>query len=214
MSEGLIDRLATRIDAFNATLAGHPRAALHRIVAGVPADEAALRDLAVHWGAALPDELLALYRRFGALAAAGPVDGCGPDLPSATTLLNQLAAGEIWQRRDSLGLVDAIRHAWSNDREEFDGLDPERVALLNREFRCFGLWHGDDHGEGHHYLYADRQGRFGAVYYHQDGFEDLLTDHLDPMAEQSPARQTLCGLLGDLVDWTEGLLLAKQHRPA
>ena len=94
-----------------------------------------------------------------------------------------------------MGLVHMVRWAWGNDRFEFDpasgeGLDQTRVDALNANYAVIG-WRVVDDGEAHEFLYLDRHGGFGRLFFHQDAFDGLLADDLDPMvtdARPAPGR--------------------------
>jgi hypothetical protein len=158
---------------------------------GQAATDALLKQLASKFGLPIPAELRQFYINVGSARSDDLESNC-IDIESAQQLLDALAQTQRWRRLNSTGLIDYIKYSWGNDRHEFDGyMSAESVAKINANYQAFGLWRGFEILEGAHYFYFDAQGKFGSVYYHQDAFDDLLTNHLDPMLAKSQADRTL-----------------------
>ena len=140
----------------------------------------------------LPDDLLDFYRQFGGLGNEGNTESYCLQLPAPSELADGLQQADAWRIR-SLGLIDMILHSWGNSRPEFE---PGRfftlaaVQGLNQRYRCFGWYRTDTVLESAWYLYADEDGRFGALFYDQDAFEATRRELL-AMFAASPARQSL-----------------------
>ena len=137
----------------------------------------------------LPEALLDFYRELGGLR------GQGMTIYSPAELLVSLSdTVRPYERLYSTGITDMMRHAWGNDRWEFEPknelITQAEIDGLKSRYHCIGL-HGSGDCESHTYLYFDTEGRFGTIHYHQDEFDDLLESTLRPMLEESPARLTL-----------------------
>lgn len=101
--------------------------------------------------------------------------------PKALIEYNTESFAETYSdRKVSFGLIDQIILYWGFDRPEFqvygerdEGLTKEETAYINANYKCFGHWIDGDIIEGAYYLFFDREGNFGEVYYHQDAFSDI-----------------------------------------
>ena len=138
----------------------------------------------------LPPDLLDFYRYIGGLRGNSGLQDAVLHTPADLLAAAALPAGQ-WDTLRSLGLVDMILWSWGNDRFEFDpasgeGLKQQHVDTLNANYAAFG-WRVLEDGEAFEYLYFDRQGRFGRVFYHQDAFGEVVEDHLRPMLKLRPA---------------------------
>lgn len=79
----------------------------------------------------------------------------------------------------SMGLIDMILWSWGNDRPEFgegDHFSADQITALNQRYLCFGWWHDSWGIEAGHYLFADKEGGYGEIYYHQDVFFDTADE--------------------------------------
>lgn len=152
----------------------------------------------------LPQDLEAFYRQFGGLQNWHNTESHCLQLPGPAQLADGLEHADAWQRIRSLGLADMIVYSWANDRPEFEpGRSFEQAELdaLNARYRCFGWYRTDTVAESAWYLYADEDGRFGALYYDQDDFGGVRRE-LRAMLAASPARQTLEAALCEGVERT------------
>jgi hypothetical protein len=152
---------------------------------GVPATEAELAALTERIGATLPDELAKFYRELGSLH-----DQLIRIYSPAQLLAYLSDDAAPCEHLDGIGITHMMRHAWGNDRWEFDAkeglLSQAEMDGLNSRYRCIGVL-STDYCESHTYLYFDKAGRFGTIEYHQDAFDDLLQNTLRPMLVESPA---------------------------
>lgn len=144
----------------------------------------------------LPEALKSFYTGFGAIKNRDWNENNCMDLYSVRYMMERLDDPDKSSGTKSLGIIDMIRLSWGNDRYELDDeLSEPMKAFLNSHFICFGLYRTDDNLESANYLYFDTHGQFGSVFYHQDDFDDLLQNHLQPMMKESPASHTLEELL-------------------
>ncbi|HSW03445.1 hypothetical protein [Aquabacterium sp.] len=155
---------------------------------GQPAVEHDLVRLQAICPVPLPAALLSFYRTAAGFRGGGRLQDAVIHAPADLLRASELPAGQ-WDALRSMGLVHMVLRAWGNDRFEFDpdsqeGLDRPSVDALNTNYAIIG-WRVMDDGEAHEFLYFDRQGRFGRLFYHQDAFDELLADHLLPMVRQS-----------------------------
>lgn len=152
---------------------------------GDPLDDALVQSAQRLSATAFPPDLLAFYRSHGSFR--------GNDALRGLTIwrldeLLRLSSPETprWQRVQSLGLVDAIRWTWGNDRPDLEpGSDravitAEQAEYLNSHYTVVGRW-SDPSLEGGGYIYFDQRGRFGIFKYHQD------TSRVDLLLGESPA---------------------------
>lgn len=80
----------------------------------------------------------------------------------------------------SFGLIDIIVEHWGFNRPEFQNfgeymysLTEKETDYINANYKCFGYWRNDDILEGAYFLFFDKKGNFGEIYYHQDEFDDI-----------------------------------------
>jgi hypothetical protein len=155
---------------------------------GPPATEDELARLQVICPVPLPAELLAFYGTAGGFDGGVRLQQAVIHAPADLLRASERPAGR-WDALPSMGLVHAVLWAWGNDRFEFDpdsgeGLDQASVDALNANYAVIG-WRMVEEGEAHEFIYVDRHGGFGRLFYHQDAFDELLADHLDPMLRQA-----------------------------
>jgi hypothetical protein len=145
-------------------------------------------------GVTFPEELRELYATIGMLRAGGPEGRI--DLFSVRELTEkaQKAAAP-----HPLGLVKMILDCWGEDRFEFNPskglISADQIARLDAEYTCIGWIWTDRSLESHEYIYFDRAGNFGTLFYHQDAFDQLYNDSLLPMLEASPAKSALSEII-------------------
>lgn len=141
-------------------------------------------------GTTFPEELRELYTTIGMLRAGGPEGRI--DLFSVRELTEKARAASA---PHPLGLISMILDCWGNDRFEFDPknrlITAEEIARLDAGYTCIGWVWSDPSLESHDYIYFDRAGNFGSLYYHQDAFDELYKDSLVPMLRASPANSPL-----------------------
>jgi len=91
------------------------------------------------------------------------------------------------------GLLDFIHGVWEG-RPEFDeAFSAEQTAQLNRAYLVIGMTALDD--DTHRYLFLDRAGRCGALWFNQDCIDDEHLETLHQMLQTSPARSDFCTAL-------------------
>ena len=140
-------------------------------------------------GVTLPKALIDFYCELGGL------NGQQIRIYAPAQLLGFLStAAAPYERLEGIGITHLMRHAWGNDRSEFDpkqGLISKiELEQLNARYHCIGVL-SSVYCESHTYLYFDQAGRFGTVEYHQDDFDGLLKGRLRPMLRESPATMAL-----------------------
>lgn len=83
------------------------------------------------------------------------------------------------------GLLDFIQHVWGGRPEFEEAFSDEQARQLNRDYWVIGMTHVDDNA--HRYLYLDRAGRCGSLFFNQDYFEEEHLDDMLEMLRSSPA---------------------------
>lgn len=74
-------------------------------------------------------------------------------------------------------LADVLDAAWGWDAyREPDDFPVESVAIMNREFICFGHCECDENAWDH--FFFDRKGNFGVVHFDQDYWPESMCNHL------------------------------------
>lgn len=134
----------------------------------------------------IPLELKDFYRQYGRLVNENNGESYCLSLfePKALIEYNTESFAETYSdRKLSFGLIDQIILYWGFDRPEFqvygerdEGLTKEETAYINDSYKCFGHWIDGDIIEGAYYLFFDKEGNFGEVYYHQDAFSDTALE--------------------------------------
>ena len=176
-------------------------ASLARLGPPVPEDE--LARLQAICPVPLPADLLAFYRVAAGFRGGSRLQDAVLHSPADLLRASERPAGQ-WDALGSLGLVHMVRWAWGNDRSEFDpdsgeGLDQAAVDALNANYAVIG-WRMIEEGEAHEFIYFDRQGGFGRLFFHQDGFDELLADDLQPMVREArPAPGRFDAVLADFI---------------
>jgi hypothetical protein len=151
----------------------------------------------------LPAPLVQFYRSSGSLDGGDRLHGLVVHSPESLVKRSAPDAPD-WNRTRSVGLVDMIVLSWGGDRPEFDPASEERltekeVAGLNASYSVIG-WYAVEEGEGFNYLFFDAAGKFGTLFYHQDAFDELYSEHLKPMLVASSAEQDFDEALAALVE--------------
>ncbi|CAG7856421.1 hypothetical protein MCAMS1_00892 [biofilm metagenome] len=161
-----------------------------------PANEQALTELKARASIEIPPSLLEFYRKDGGVMPGRVAESRTIKIPSASNLLAAMNEDDQWSRLNSLGLIDYIKYSWGNDLWEFDEeISTQNVNVLNQNYHSFGLYRTTDGLESAYYLYFDKSGNFGTVFYHQDAFDELMEDYLLNMPDKSPASESLSQLL-------------------
>lgn len=197
-----MQRLQAAIDQYNASRARFWDEDYNTLLAPGPAAAADLARLQALEPRPLPADLEGFYRRFGGLANLDNTESHCLELPGPAALADALAHADPWQRARSLGLVDMIVYSWGNDRHEFEAdaaFAQAELDALNARYRCFGWYRTDTVSESAWYVYADEDGRFGALYYDQDSF-GAVERALRAMLAASPARASLEDVLCEGVE--------------
>ncbi|GAB3256151.1 hypothetical protein [Chitinimonas naiadis] len=105
------------------------------------------------------------------------------------------------------GLAASIDHVWGGRPEFEDYFKPSEIDDINQRFFCFGAYLHDSNAHTHYYF--TRAGRFGALYYNQDEWDNLYTSLKALMADETPGDyDTLDALLSSGVDDVIEALLA------
>ena len=170
---------------------------------GSPATDDELARLQAICPVPLPPELLAFYRTAGGFEGGTRLQDALIHAPADLLRVSARPAGQ-WDALPSMGLVHMVRWAWGNDRFEFDpdsgeGLDQAGVDALNANYAVIG-WRVLEEGEAHEFIYFDRHGGFGRLHFHQDAFDELLADDLEPMVRQArPAPGRFDTVLADFI---------------
>ena len=188
-----MDALKARITAFNKTIdrifeeMDPDWDPFYKIKQIESADTEQLNKLQTYFDTEMPPELATFYQQLGGLENHA-ADNFMLQIPSVSELLEQLNAEKNYEKRYSMGLIDGIKHSWSNDRPIFDYIPKSEIDHINTDYKCMGLYRFDWQFEEAFYIYFDKNHQFGLVRYHQDEFDELWDEHLTPMLTQSPAR--------------------------
>lgn len=119
------------------------------------------------------------------------------DISSLSSLEYHLSDERLeYEHRKGMGIIDAIRFIWSNDKSDFtvEGgvFTQAQIDSLNQQYTFVRTFTVDE--ETYVILYFDENGHFGAVWYNQDAVR-LFDHYLDLMLEQSLAQHSLYQLL-------------------
>lgn len=186
-------RLRDAIEQYNASRTRFWDDDYNTLLAAGPAEPAQIERLQALEPRPLLADLVQFYRRFGSLHNQDNTESYCMELPLPGQLADGLEAASACRRIRSLGLVDMIAHSWGNDRPEFaagGAFSQAELDELNGRYRCYGWYRADTVLESAWYLYADPDGRFGALLYDQDRF-DRTARELRALLAASPARQSL-----------------------
>jgi len=102
-------------------------------------------------------------------------------------LISELRAEAANERLNSLGVVDWLRHAWYNDRPEFDDEPADVLAQLNQDYLGMGMRRFGPESATR-LLFMDRDGGCGFIDYDQDDYDGLWENYLGPLRSASIAR--------------------------
>jgi hypothetical protein len=192
------EQLQTAIKTYNnvSIEAGEPYSKTGLITIEDKSSAEELKNLENAASVQFPEDLRQFYTSFGSLRCESVNENNSIQVFSPRSLLEKLNNPDSWSSTESLGLIDMIKLNWGNDRYEFDEeLKSEIKEAVNNNYTCFGWYYTEDNLESAHYLYFDKAGKFGYVFYHQDDFEELVQDFLKPMFKSSPATMSLEELL-------------------
>lgn len=96
------------------------------------------------------------------------------------------------------GLVEIIQMLWG-DRPEFEeNFSTEEIKFLNENYFIFGHYSINDNAFVHYYF--DRKGKFGAILYDQDYFDEAYEDYFQPLLKKSLATMDFNELISSQVD--------------
>jgi|GEM_PF-3597007 len=100
--------------------------------------------------------------------------------------INKDAGGEC----KSFGLVDMIVDHWGQERHEFiDDLEDnekEKFKHINDRFKCIGEYALDWGLEESYYIYFAENGKFGAIRYHQDEYDEVIEEFDNMLKRKGP----------------------------
>ncbi|WP_151811053.1 hypothetical protein [Acinetobacter bereziniae] len=165
-----------------------------------------IQELLPFWGMNTPPSLLEFYSTLGSLGNQAD-DSFYLEIPSPPKLLKELNTDQHFDKRYSMGLVDAMKRTWANDRPEFNQCSKSEIDYINAHYKFIGLYRYNGQLEEAFYIYFDQNQKFGLVRYHQDEFDDLWEEHLTPMLKASQASQNLEQLLIQVIDHLEAGIL-------
>ncbi len=169
-----------------------------------PASESALRQIRRLSSMPFPSDLISFYHRHGGFRGGDRLHQL--TLYQPEFLIERAGDQRRYYRLHSLGLIDMIRFAWGNDRPEFEpGSDraimtDKEIAYLNNNYIVVGYWNDPEWGEeAQHFIFFDRNGRFGTLYVHQDEFEifHLLKDSTANLTWDEVMNKALDAVLTD-----------------
>ncbi|NHZ92732.1 hypothetical protein F2P45_27545 [Massilia sp. CCM 8733] len=176
------------------------QASFNELATAPPETEAALRQLELTLACTIPAALRQLYLEHGALEMRedgmwGTLAVYGSEHASCMPPLS--------------GLMDGIDSLWGGRPEFDDSFSAEELDYLNAQYVVFGHIHHDDNSYTH--LYFSKAGGCGAVYYHQDlwddaspSFEALLTPpHADGERFEILFSRAVDDVIGSMVSWKE-----------
>ncbi len=173
--------------------------------AGSGAPAAEVDALEARLGQALPPALRQFYLRFGSLGNGSESFEFGIGSPGWK--LKALDARSRHDRLDSLGVIDAVRHRWGNDREELEpgvNFSDAEIEALNAHYTVFGRYNRSESTEAAGYLFFDRAGRFDRIWFAQDDYyggpEADFFSHCQQLLVESTATLSLEDLLVQVLD--------------
>ena len=174
----------------------------YRIEQGDVAHIEDINELQSFFGGDVPPLLLKFYQTFGSIE-----NQCDEsfhlEITPPSKLLKELKADKHFDKRYSMGLIDAMKSTWGNDRPEFNGCSQSEIDYINAHYKYIGLYRYNWQLEEAFYIYFDQNHQFGLVRYHQDEFANLWKEYLTPMLTKSQANQTLEQLLIHILDLLE-----------
>ncbi|AJW65129.1 hypothetical protein VO54_03703 [Elizabethkingia miricola] len=160
-----------------------------------------LNELVPFFEMELPIPLQTFYQQIGGIKNRS--EDYHLNIPSVSILLEELKAERNFDKRYSMGLIDAIKSSWGNSRPEFNNIPQIEIDYINANYKCIGLYRYDGQLEEHFYIYFDSRHQFGLVRYHQDEFDELWAEHLTPMLSETQADKSLEQLLIQILDCLE-----------
>ncbi len=130
--------------------------------------------------AKLPVDLIEFYKKIGGFTGGGRLhlDSVRYIIPDCQGILSLLESTE-YDRLESLGLPDGIRHTWGNSRPELGrgngGLPEDQFDEISKEYKWFGSMHDGSYESGLHFTF-DQKSSYHLFYWHQDWPADLKPD--------------------------------------
>jgi SMI1 / KNR4 family (SUKH-1) len=154
-----------------------------------------------------PNELKSFYAKLGGLSNKNNLESYCIKTDTVSELLKYLTSDYIILK--SIGIIHQIEFSWGNDRFEFSksegNFTESELNYLNEHYKCIGLYRTDTILESAYYIYYDKAGNFGTVFYHQDDFE-AAQEILQNMCNASHATQCLEEILVEAVTKIEEAL--------
>jgi len=163
-----------------------------------PASTEQLSKLSSFFETEMPTALQTFYQQTGGIW--NQSEDYHISIPSVFILLEELKTEQNFDKRYSMGLIDAIKHSWGNDRPEFNHISQTKIDYINTNYKCIGLYRYDWQLEEAFYIYFDDNHQFGLVRYHQDEFDELWDEHLTPMLTKTQADKPFEQLLIEILD--------------
>jgi len=161
-----------------------------------PASDSDLEQLKQHVGFELPKELIQFYKTFGGLKNIDNEESYCFSISTISTT------------RD-LGLIEMIRYSWGFDRYEFDegeNFTAEEIKQLNSNYKCIGWYRDDTVCESAYYIFFDKDGNFGELFYDQDCFNDAYKV-LKKLLKNEFEKTTLENILVKALEQTKDTLI-------
>lgn len=151
----------------------------------------------------LPTELESFYKTFGGLVNKDNEESYCFNLPTIEELIAKINSNES-NKIKSLGIIDMVNNSWGNGRSELnDGkhLTADQVKFLNENYKCIGWYRDDTILESAYYIYFDKKGAFGEVFYDQDDFEGFKKE-LNHLINSNNEQKTLDQILTKALEQT------------
>ncbi|NHZ44398.1 SMI1/KNR4 family protein [Massilia aquatica] len=165
------------------------QASFNELTVSPPETEAALSQLELQLACTIPAALRQLYLEHGALQMRE--DGMWGTLA--------VYGSEHEPRTPPLsGLMDGIDSLWGGRPEFDDSFSEEELGYLNAHYVVFGHIHHDDNSYTH--LYFNKNGGCGALYYHQDDWDDAYSSFEDMLTPPHAGGASFDSLFSNAVD--------------
>jgi hypothetical protein len=158
----------------------------------------------------LPSELESFYKTFGGLVNKDNDESYCFNLPTIEQFISKMKSNDS-NKLKSIGIIDMVNSSWGNGRAELnDGkhLTEDQTKFLNENYKCIGWYRDDTILESAYYIYYDKKGSFGEVFYDQDefdGFKKELNHLLNKNNEQKTLEQILTKALEQtrltMIEW-------------
>jgi hypothetical protein len=134
-------------------------------------------------GITIRGELKDFYKKMGRLINEKNSESYCLQIKEPKRLITDTKANFTDVNKLSFGLIDILIAYWGFNRPEFqnygeyeNGLTEKETNYINNNYKCFGHWIDDDIIEGAYFLFFDKKGNFGEIYYHQDNFDHTAVE--------------------------------------